>query len=167
VTELRRERTTVWDALRDIADLDDYEDLRERTRYGCRRRSFGGASAGPARTRGISEGWSIYLAAADPSLSPPVNSVREAAREHLFPEWFRFHRTKWHGFRSVGNAVAPRVARADGREIVKAHEIAPAIPKELEFGSDRLLDMSMSGAADDFGADKSAIPPPRTCAKVR
>ncbi len=43
---------------------------------------------------------------------PRVISVREAARLHSFPDWFRFHRTKWHGFRQVGNAVPPLLARA-------------------------------------------------------
>ena len=32
-------------------------------------------------------------------------TVREAARLHSFPDWFRLHRTKWHGFRQVGNAA--------------------------------------------------------------
>ena len=30
---------------------------------------------------------------------PRCISVREAARLHSFPDWFRFHRTIWHGFR--------------------------------------------------------------------
>jgi DNA (cytosine-5)-methyltransferase 1 len=36
-----------------------------------------------------------------------VISVREAARLHSFPDWFRFHWTKWHGFREVGNSPPP------------------------------------------------------------
>src|SRR5439155_12575738 len=35
---------------------------------------------------------------------PRVISVREAARIHGFPDWFRLHRSKWHGFRQIGNA---------------------------------------------------------------
>lgn len=34
--------------------------------------------------------------------SPRVVSVREAARLHSYPDWFRFHVTKAHGFRQVG-----------------------------------------------------------------
>lgn len=32
-------------------------------------------------------------------------TVREMARLHGFPDWFRFHSTKWHGARQIGNAV--------------------------------------------------------------
>ncbi len=32
-------------------------------------------------------------------------SVREAQRLHSYPDWFRMHTTKWHGFREVGNSV--------------------------------------------------------------
>jgi DNA (cytosine-5)-methyltransferase 1 len=39
-------------------------------------------------------------------------TVREAARLHSLPDWFSFHPTKWHGFRQVGNAVPPLLARA-------------------------------------------------------
>jgi len=38
---------------------------------------------------------------------PRVITVREAARIHSYPDWFRFHATKWHGFRQIGNSVPP------------------------------------------------------------
>ena len=41
--------------------------------------------------------------------SPRCITVREAARLHSFPDWFTFHRTIWHGFRQIGNAVPPRL----------------------------------------------------------
>jgi len=45
-------------------------------------------------------------------------TVREAARLHSFPDWFRFHPTKWHGFREVGNSVPPLLARAVARSLI-------------------------------------------------
>lgn len=39
-------------------------------------------------------------------------TVREMARLHGFPDWFRFNVTKWHGARQIGNAVPPPLARA-------------------------------------------------------
>ncbi len=50
---------------------------------------------------------------------PRVISVREGARLQSFPDWHRFHKTKWHGFRQVGNAVPPLLARAVALEIKK------------------------------------------------
>jgi len=41
-----------------------------------------------------------------------VITVREAARIQGFPDWFQFHRTKWHSFRMIGNSVSPLVSTA-------------------------------------------------------
>ena len=46
-------------------------------------------------------------------------TVREMARLHGFPDWFRFHETKWHGARQIGNAVAPPLARHIGEEVLE------------------------------------------------
>ncbi|MDY6785460.1 MAG: DNA cytosine methyltransferase [Cyanobacteriota bacterium] len=59
-----------------------------------------------------------------------VISVREAARLHSFPDWFRLHVTKWHGFREVGNAVPPLLARAIARQVLLALEIVPTTPTD-------------------------------------
>jgi DNA (cytosine-5)-methyltransferase 1 len=50
---------------------------------------------------------------------PRCISVREGARLHSFPDWYVFHPTKWHGFRQVGNAVPPLLARRVAMEIIK------------------------------------------------
>jgi DNA (cytosine-5)-methyltransferase 1 len=42
---------------------------------------------------------------------PRVITVREAARLQGFPDWFTFHKTKWHSFRMIGNSVSPLVGK--------------------------------------------------------
>lgn len=51
---------------------------------------------------------------------PRVITVREGARLMSFPDWMDFHETKWHGFRLVGNAVPPLLAKAVAKEIIYA-----------------------------------------------
>jgi DNA (cytosine-5)-methyltransferase 1 len=88
-----------------------------------------------------------------------VISVREAARLHSFPDWFRLHWTKWHGFRQVGNSLPPRVGRAVGAEIVHGLGISPAKPDhEVELGDRGLLYLENLAAAKQFEADLSRIP---------
>ena len=48
-----------------------------------------------------------------------VISVREGARLMGFPDWIKLHRTKWHGFRLVGNAVPAPLGRALAASIAK------------------------------------------------
>ncbi|MWC29129.1 DNA cytosine methyltransferase [Paenibacillus sp. MMS18-CY102] len=52
-------------------------------------------------------------------VQPRVITVREAARLMSFPDWMVFHETKWHGFRLVGNAVPPLLAKAVAKELLK------------------------------------------------
>lgn len=74
---------------------------------------------------------------------PRVISVREAARLHGFPDWFRLHATKWHGFREVGNAVPPPLARALGARIMAALDCTPAVgPKPLPLGDPMALTLT-------------------------
>ena len=81
-------------------------------------------------------------------------TVREMARLHGFPDWFRFHKTKWHGARQIGNAVPPPLARALASKFVEAMRIAPARPSEiLELGDPALLGMDMKAAAAYWGID--------------
>jgi DNA (cytosine-5)-methyltransferase 1 len=82
---------------------------------------------------------------------PRCVTVREMARLHGFPDWFRFHATKWHGARQIGNSVPPPLARAVGSEIVKALGVNAARPEqERQLGPPALLYMEMSEAAEHF-----------------
>jgi DNA (cytosine-5)-methyltransferase 1 len=82
---------------------------------------------------------------------PRVITVREAARLHSYPDWFRLHATKWHGCRQIGNSVPPLLARALASELLKAQEIQPSKPKKvIDRGEDRLLYFDMSNAARYF-----------------
>lgn len=82
-------------------------------------------------------------------------TVREMARLHGFPDWFRFHSTKWHGGRQIGNAVPPPLARAVAARVIGALGLAPKKSRErLDLGDENLLYMEMSEAAEYFGVDK-------------
>ncbi|HEY2068076.1 MAG TPA: DNA cytosine methyltransferase [Rhizomicrobium sp.] len=85
-------------------------------------------------------------------------TVREAARLHSYPDWFRFHVTKWHGFRQIGNSVPPMLARAVAGEIVKAMRLRPSAPKEIvRLGDPALLSMTLAQAAEYYGVPTSVI----------
>jgi DNA (cytosine-5)-methyltransferase 1 len=76
------------------------------------------------------------------------------ARLHGFPDWFRFHRTKWHGARQIGNAVPPPLARAVASEVITAMGISPSRDSEaIPLGDTSLLSMEMSHAAKFWGID--------------
>ncbi|PSB65242.1 DNA (cytosine-5-)-methyltransferase, partial [Chroococcidiopsis cubana CCALA 043] len=91
---------------------------------------------------------------------PRCITVREAARLHSYPDWFRFHQTKWHGFRQVGNSVPPLLAQAIAREILRVLGIVPVKPKETQqLGCDRLLQLNMTQAARIYGVAANAIAP--------
>jgi DNA (cytosine-5)-methyltransferase 1 len=79
-------------------------------------------------------------------------TVREMARLHGFPDWFRFHATKWHGARQVGNSVPPPLARAVATTILQSLNLKPTLTEEqLELGDVSLLNLEMSEAAELFG----------------
>lgn len=91
-----------------------------------------------------------------------VITVREAARLHSFPDWFRFHSTNWHGFRQVGNAVPPLLARSVAKAVLDGLERGPTRPTQmLDLGSRCLLTMGMTTAAGYFLADQANLPGPR------
>lgn len=92
-------------------------------------------------------------------------TVREMARLHGFPDWFRFNETKWHGARQIGNSVPPPLARAVATSVHEALGIAPSKPDSIiQLGADALLRLSISDAASHWGivspiAQRSRKPP--------
>ena len=91
---------------------------------------------------------------------PRCITVREAARLHSYPDWFRFHPTKWHGFRQIGNSVPPLLAQAVAEEIIKVLDIKSSQPQGVkELGNISLLTLDMSAAAKYFGVNRHVIEP--------
>ena len=89
---------------------------------------------------------------------PRVITVREAARLHSYPDWFRFHVTKWHGFRQVGNSVPPMLARSVGLQIMKVLGVTPNAALDcIKLGDESLVAISMSDAASMFGVSSNVI----------
>ncbi|WP_274362694.1 DNA cytosine methyltransferase [Paenibacillus thermotolerans] len=85
-------------------------------------------------------------------------SVREAARIHSFPDWFRLHVTKWHGFREVGNSVPPLLGRAIAKQLVKAMGLTIVKPDiAIELGDENLLKMDMTNASQYFNVPRDVI----------
>lgn len=91
--------------------------------------------------------------------TPRCVTNREAARLHSYPDWFRFHVTKWHGFRQIGNSVPPLLGKAVAIEIMKALGVKPGIPiDKMELGDPRLLELNMKQAAKLYNVSFDAIP---------
>ncbi|MBD2387567.1 DNA cytosine methyltransferase [Cylindrospermum sp. FACHB-282] len=92
--------------------------------------------------------------------TPRCITVREAARLHSYPDWFRFHVTKWHGFRQIGNSVPPLLAKAVASEILKSLDIIPHKPiATQDLGNSSFLKFGMSEAAKCFGVNPHVIAP--------
>ncbi|MGX5691747.1 DNA cytosine methyltransferase [Dermacoccus abyssi] len=89
---------------------------------------------------------------------PRVITVREAARLHGYPDWFRFHVTKWNGFREIGNSVPARLGRAVGAAILEADGVTPTKGQPVRLGSTELLYMTAGQAHDHFGLTERVIP---------
>lgn len=79
-------------------------------------------------------------------------TVREMARLHGYPDWFRFNETKWHGARQIGNSVPPPLARAVAAQVMEAMGVQPSRPFEtVELGNADLLRFNLSQASAFFG----------------
>lgn len=88
-------------------------------------------------------------------------TVREMARLHGYPDWFRFNETKWHGARQIGNSVPPPLARAVASKVMQAGKFALGSTTEpIKLKEVKLLRMTVSQAADYFGVE--APPSKRT-----
>ncbi|QJB46365.1 DNA cytosine methyltransferase [Dolichospermum flos-aquae] len=91
---------------------------------------------------------------------PRCITVREAARLHSYPDWFRFHPTKWHGFRQIGNSVPPLLAQAVAEEIIRVLDITSSQGQGVKkLGDISLLKLNMSTAAKYFGVNPHVIEP--------
>ncbi|WP_414526802.1 DNA cytosine methyltransferase [Nodularia chucula] len=91
---------------------------------------------------------------------PRCITVREAARLHSYPDWFRFHVTKWHGFRQIGNSVPPLLAQAVASKIMEKLNVSLFKPEEIKIlGNDNLLTYDMSKAAKYYGVNYRIIEP--------
>ena len=81
-------------------------------------------------------------------------TVREMARLHGFPDWFRFQATKWHGARQIGNSVPPPLARVVATQIVKALGVRRTRPSvAIGLGDAALLTMNSAQASAHFGVE--------------
>ncbi|MBD2441108.1 DNA cytosine methyltransferase [Nostoc sp. FACHB-110] len=88
--------------------------------------------------------------------TPRCITVREAARLHSYPDWFRFHITKWHGFRQVGNSVPPLLAKAVAKEIIRSLNLSPIKPNSSQqLGDESLLQLKISQAAQRYSINES------------
>lgn len=90
---------------------------------------------------------------------PRCITVREAARLHSYPDWFRFHSTKWHGFRQIGNSVPPLLARVVANQVRDVLGVSLKKPKKVIslLNNDKLLQLKMTEAAEKYGVDPHEI----------
>jgi DNA (cytosine-5)-methyltransferase 1 len=90
--------------------------------------------------------------------TPRCITVREAARLHSYPDWFRFHVTKWHGFRQIGNSVPPLLAKAVAQEIIKVLDIVPTKPiNKYQLHGEETLSFNMSQAAKYYNVSADIV----------
>lgn len=92
-----------------------------------------------------------------------VITVREAARLHGYPDWFRFHTTNWHGHRQVGNSVPPPLARAAASVLLALLGLELSAPRTaLSLGDVSLLSLSKTKAQPLVNAIVDELPANRT-----
>lgn len=91
---------------------------------------------------------------------PRCITVREAARLHTFPDWFRFHNTIWHGFREIGNAVIPFLSKSLGSQVIKAMDLDKINFEAhiLSSQDEELLSFNMGQASKYWNIPDNVIP---------
>ncbi|MGK7887475.1 MAG: DNA cytosine methyltransferase [Crocosphaera sp.] len=90
--------------------------------------------------------------------TPRCITVREAARLHSYPDWFRFHITKWHGFRQIGNSVPPLLAKAVAKEIIKVLDISPIkTTTQYNLEKEEVLSFNMTQAAKYYNISAGIV----------
>lgn len=210
---IREKTPTVWDALGDVPEADDFEELLERDWVLADFREPSAYAAGlrsGSRHRGRPELLSSSLRTVHtqlsrqrfratkpgkvepisrfPKLDPegicntiragtasdrgaftsprPIHpfssrciTVREAARLHSYPDWFRFHATKWHGFRQIGNSVPPLLAKAVAARVFERLTAKTPEKRSSRQGDVSLLSLNMSEAASRYDVPANVIPP--------
>jgi DNA (cytosine-5)-methyltransferase 1 len=93
-------------------------------------------------------------------ITPRCITVREAARLHSYPDWFRFHKTIWHGFRQVGNSVPPLLAKAVASQIIQVINLSCTLNEELyTLGEEKLLQFNMRAASLHYKVSSNTIEP--------
>ncbi|MFO0047337.1 MAG: DNA cytosine methyltransferase [Pseudanabaena sp.] len=92
--------------------------------------------------------------------TPRCITVREAARLHSYPDWFRFHKTIWHGFRQVGNSVPPLLAKAVASQIIQIMNLSPTLNEDVyTLGEEKLLQFNMTTASLHYKVSPNTIAP--------
>jgi DNA (cytosine-5)-methyltransferase 1 len=85
-------------------------------------------------------------------------TVREAARLHSYPDWFRFHATKWHGFRQIGNSVPPLLGKAVASEIARVLNVDIEQPRsKIKLGDLSLVSLNMKDASEKYSVPSNVI----------
>lgn len=100
--------------------VSEFTRLREGELHKSRRKKMNANGLAPTIRAGTKSDKGSYTALRPIHYKQPrVITVREAARLQSFPDWMYFHETKWHGFRLVGNAVPPLLAKAVAENILR------------------------------------------------
>lgn len=120
---------------------------------------------GPSRTLRAGTGSERGAHTSPRPIHPSENrviTVREAARLHGYPDWFRFHSTNWHGHRQVGNSVPPPLARAAATALLAVLPYSPvALRTPLALGDKSFLTLSRTSARPVVSALLGELPATR------
>ncbi|GMX63618.1 DNA cytosine methyltransferase [Paenibacillus elgii] len=115
----------------------EFEGLGEGENHRSRRKKLKSNGLSPTIRAGTKSDKGSYTALRPIHYEQPrVITVREAARLMSFPDWMYFHHTKWHGFRLVGNAVPPLLAKSVALQVLDALK---NVEKKMEVITDEKI----------------------------